>query len=51
MKWALSLLRGMDPAMRRLGWSRQRRRVFWREISKADGLPEEILEGLAERVE
>jgi len=51
MKRALSLLRGMDSAMGRLGWSRQRQRAFWRAISKAHGLPEELLEGLARKME
>jgi hypothetical protein len=51
MKRAISLLKSIDPSMRRLGWSRQRRRIFWREFSKSHELQEEIFNGLAGRLE
>jgi hypothetical protein len=49
MKWAVGLLRSLNKNMKRLGWSRQRRRNFWREFSKSNELQEEIFNGLMER--
>jgi hypothetical protein len=51
MRRAFDVLRGMDRAMRRMGWARQRRREFWRRVAKAHGLPEEIIEGLERKVD
>jgi len=46
VKRAQAILRRINSNMKRMGWSRQRRRVFWREFSKSPHLREEIFGAL-----
>jgi len=49
VKRAQGILRKINLSLKRMGWSRQRRRLFWRDFSKSPHLREEIFNGLADK--
>ena len=46
LNWAVLILKKINVSMKRMGWSRQMRRQFWRDFSKSERLQNEIYQKL-----